>query len=330
VWKSLGVALVLSGSLAGPAGSIDPIQPDGVLVLGVAGHGTESRVVTREWAAVADPSSGTIRKRRLSGGALCHGPVLAVGEGVVFSGHRGRRAVAQALPLTLTGQPRVVGLADTFAPSFSHGRLWLGRWRGRREKARLGLHQVDLNGHVTVSARILGSRWGSLHAALRRGFVLTVRDSLVVWDHWPDRPARAIPGAWFVAAGDSHVAWCRGNCERLHVWSRRGERALPPPAGTRPLGAFGSVSPDDRQLATGVTVDGRTRVAVVDLHSGAWTLVPGSKLGGYNSIAWSPSGRWLYFTDSNEGLRAWHVGAAEAVALAIDPGGTVMSIATTP
>ena len=75
----------------------------GALVMGVAGHSDRSRTVTREWAAVADPRTGSIRKRRLSGGTLCHGPVLA----------RRRRMIAS---LTLMMRARTVD----------------ARWRARR------------------------------------------------------------------------------------------------------------------------------------------------------------------------------------------------------
>ncbi|MBA3261604.1 MAG: PD40 domain-containing protein [Thermoleophilaceae bacterium] len=298
-------------------------ERDGMLVLAVAGH-------SREWAAVADPHSGVTRKRRLPGGTLCHGPLLAVGGQVVFSGYRGRLGVARVLPLTLRGPARSLGEADTFAPSPAADHLWLGRWRGRRQGARLGLHQVDLEGRVSVSARILGARWGSLHAALRRGFVLTIRGSLVVWDNFLDAPSLTVRGGWFVAASETRVAWCGENCRRFRVWSRQGERTLSPPTGVRPLGSVGTFSPDGRQLATGATVRGRTRMAVVDLRSGVWTLVPGGRLGGYNAIAWSPSGNWLYFTDSDERVRAWRLGAPSTVAVPIRPGGTVISIATAP
>ena len=305
--------------------------PDGLLVLGVAGHSDHSRAVTREWAAVADPRSGSIRKRRLSGGTLCHGPVLAVGDRVVFSGHRGRRSVARALPMSLRGPARSLGAADTFAASHGHDSVWLGRWRGRRSNARLGLHQVDARGRVLVGARILGSRWGLFHAALSRGFVLTIRDSLVIWDHFRDLPVLAIPRAWFLAASATRVAWCPAErCPAIQVWSRRGRRALRAPAGVHPKVSNGSFSPDGRLLATKVTTGGRARVAVVDLRSGAWTLVPGGRLGGYDALAWSPSGRWLLFGAGDEKLRAWRFGAPSAISLPIDPGGTVMSIAAAP
>jgi sugar lactone lactonase YvrE len=100
------------------------------------------------------------------------------------------------------------------------------------------------------------------------------------------------------------------------------------PPGVRPLGDDGAFSPDGARLAVGVLVDDRPGVAVVNLRTWRWTLVRGGRLGGSRAMAWSPSGRWLYFTDSDRGLLAWRPGAAQSVRLPIDAGGTVMSIAT--
>jgi WD40 repeat protein len=221
----------------------------------------------------------------------------------------------------------VVGSADVLAPSPGEPTLWLGRWRRHDRASVLWLREMDSSGKVLVRARALLPRMGLLHAALKRGFVLTSGRWLTVWDHFSDVPRRIARDGWFVAASEARVAWCGGDCGRIQVWSRRGRRTLAPPGGTRPLGSVGAFSPDGRLLATGVTA-GKARLALVDLRSGKWTLVPGGALAGYDAIAWSPSGRWLYFTDSDEGLRAWRLGAPSAVSLPIDPGGTVMSIAT--
>jgi hypothetical protein len=296
--RSLFIALALSGVLAAPTAS--PDRPDGTLVLAVAGHSPGSRVVSREWAGVADPRSGAIRKRLLPGGTLCHGPVLAVGGRVVYSGFDGRRAVARALPLSLRGPARSLGAAQTFAPSPSGDRLVL---------------DPDL------------PRWTTLHAATTAGLVVTRGRWLMLWDARADRVLRRVRDGWFVAAARSRVAWCRGRCRALRVWNTRGERTLAPPAGMRLLSSSGAFSPDGRRLAVGVTVDGRSRLALADARSGRWTLVPDGELGVYHAVAWSPSGRWLYFTDGNEGLRAWRPGAPSATTLPIDAGGTVMSIA---
>jgi WD40 repeat protein len=95
----------------------------------------------------------------------------------------------------------------------------------------------------------------------------------------------------------------------------------------RPLSGDAAFSPDGLRLAVGVSVRGSARVAIVDLQRGRWMLVPGARLGGYRAIAWSPASQWLYFTSVDRTVRGWRFGAARSVALPIEPGGTVMSIA---
>jgi hypothetical protein len=327
----IALALGLAGALAVSAGSggVNPEPSDGTLVLGVAGHDPELDAVTRGWIVAADPVTGDSRRRAIPASTLCGGPVLAVDGHAVFRGHRGRRAVARVLPLTLAGPARVLGESDTVTPLDGTGMLWLGRWRRSGKTTRLGLRQVSLDGEVLVRGRILTSRWSALHAALGRFFVVGTGRRLIVWDHFLDAPRRTIRDGWFLGAGASRFAWCRGRCSKLHVWSRRGERAFEPPPGVRILGPAGAFSPDGLRLATGVTVHGRRRVAVLELATGRFTIVPGSRLAGYLAIAWSPSGRWLYFTGEERRLLGFRHGALRAEPLPIEPGGTVMSIAST-
>jgi hypothetical protein len=323
------LALLPVGVSAAPAGSgaVDPPdQPDGALVLGVAGYSPEVDAVTREWAVVADPRTGRTRRRRLAGGTLCHGPLLAVGDQVVFSAYRGRQAVARALPISLSGPTRSLGCADTFAPSAVPGRLWLGRWSDR--PVRVSLREVDPVGSGTARVSALLPRFFQLHAATADGFLATEGRWLTLRRPGHDRPELRVRDAWFSAAGASSFAWCSGRCRAFWLWSRAGERPLRPPPGLRLTSPVAAFSPDERWLAAGVTVRGRKRVAVVDVRAGRWTLVPDSRLGGYEAMAWSPSGRWLYFTAGDRRLSGWRLGAQHAVPLSIHPGGTVMSIAT--
>jgi hypothetical protein len=183
---------------------------------------------------------------------------------------------------------------------------------------------------MTARTRDLMPRFGMIYAEAAGGFVGSSGRWLTLRRPGNDRPELRVRDAWLIAAGGSRVTWCRGDCDALHVWGPGRRQILRPPAGVRLQGREGAFSPTQEQLATAVTVDGRSRAAVVDMRSGSWTLVPGGRLGGYEALAWSPSGRWLYFTDSNKGLRAWRVGAARAVSLPVKAGGTVMSIATAP
>ena len=296
-------------------------------MLGVAGHDERLGAVTREWAAVAHPRTGAIRKRRLAGGALCHGPVLAVGDRVVFSGRLGRHAVARSLPPSLNGPAQLVGRADVFTASPGEPSLWLGRWRGRPGGSVLLLDEVRPSGNRLVRARALLPREGMLHGALQRAFVVTSGRWLMVWDLFRDVPVRIGRDGWFVASAESRFAWCRGPCRALDIWRSRGQRTLALPPGARWLGSEGTFSPDGLELALPISVGDRAMLAVANLRTRRWTLAP-VDLGGYRTAAWSPSGRWLYFTAGDRELRAWQVGSASAVPLSLEPGGTVMSIAT--
>jgi hypothetical protein len=334
----LTLALAVAGASAGPAGSgaVDGHdQPDGVLVLGVAGYDGEVDAVIREWALTANPRTGRTRRRRLLGGTLCHGPLLAVGDHVIFGAYRGRRAIARALPLSMTGPSRTFGRADTFAPSDEPDRLWLGRWdpsggrkvRWSNRPVPVSLREVDAVGRETARASALLPRFSQLHASTADGFVSTEGRWLTLRGPGRDRPLLRLRDAWFSAAGASSFAWCSGRCRAFWVTNRAGKRRLRPPADLRLARPEAALSPDERWLAAGVDVRGRRRVAVVHVHSDRWTLVPESRLGGYQVMAWSPSGRWLYFTVGNRRLYGWRLGAQNAVPLPVRPGGTVMSIA---
>lgn len=335
----VALALAAAGGSAAPAGSgaLDPPdQPDGTLVLGVVGYDREVDAVTREWALMANPRTGKGRRRRLAGGTLCHGPLLAVDDHVIFSAYRGRRAVARALPVSLGGPTRSLGLADTFGPSAAPGRLWLARWSRRRGRVRrwsnrpvpVSLREVDPVGRETARVSALLPRFAQLHAATAGGFLATEGRWLTLRLPGRERPALRAREAWFAAAGASSFAWCGARCRAFWVANRAGRRRLRPPPGLRLTGQEAAFSPDERRLAAGVTVRGHKRVAVVDVRNGRWTLVPESRLGGYEVMAWSPSGRWLYFTAGGRRLFGWRLGARLAVPLPVRPGGTVMSIAT--
>ena len=116
-------------------------------------------------------------------------------------------------------------------------------------------------------------------------------------------------------------------CVAAGVRGSDGALPLDPPAGVHALlGTPAAFSPDGRRLALPVRAGGRDQVAVVDLARGRWT-VGGARLTGYRAMAWSPSGRWLYFTGARHRVLGWSPGSAPR-RLPIRPGGTVLSIAT--
>ena len=306
-----------------PARNASDTGPDGLLVLAV---------LTPERAMVADPRTGATSERRLPGGTFCHGPLLAVGDRVVVSGTQGRRPTARSLPLAMRGRGRSLGPAATFTASRTEGRVWLGHWRQPQvwsdtDRARGSFREVDATGRPVAHTTLRVHTWGSLEAVLDDGFLFADGSGLSLRS--PGTAPRRFRRAWLVAAGGSRFAWCQSGCRRLRIWSRDAERTLDPPAGVRlSPGRPAAFSPAGDRLAAPVRTRDRDRdrVAIIDLASGAWRLVPG-RLAGYRAVAWSPSGRWLYFTGPRDRVLAWSGG--RPVRLPIDTGGAVMSIATT-
>lgn len=85
-------------------------------------------------------------------------------------------------------------------------------------------------------------------------------------------------------------------------------------------------SPDGRRLGLAVGTSSGVRAAIADLAAGSWEIVRGARVVGYNSIAWSPFGRWLVFTAGNRRLMAQP--RRGHVELPVRVPGTIMSLAT--
>lgn len=322
----LAVFFALAAGLTAPSAASGP---DGLLILGVAA-GRDGRTVTRELAVVADPRTGRRWAHRLAGGTLCHGPLLAGGDGVVFSGLRGRLPVARTLPLDLRGPPRSLGRADVLARVGSTGRLLIGRAEFSRRQTVLGpLRELSRSPVASVRSRIVLPRWSSLEAGVDGDLLVTTNRLLALWDRKAGRPRLSLRGATLLAAGERRFAWCKGGCARVRVWTPKGALTVSPPAGARPVRwVSGTFSPDDRTLALALRTGSVIRAAAIDLATGRWSVIRGARLGGYQAMAWSPSGEWLVFTASERRLMAWHSGVQHPLELPTRPGGTVMSVAT--
>ena len=302
----------LVAALPPPAGPADaPVRdpgPDGRLVLAVLGP---------ERAMVADPRSGETTARELPGGTLCHGPLVAAGGRVAYIGSRHGRFTALSAPLGRPGRARSLGHTDVLMASSTPGLLWLGRTSPLAgHRSRLSLREVDAGGRVVARARHVLPGRGTLGGSPDDG-LLIARDWRMV-----------LHRLHLIGAAGPRFAWCERGCRRVRAWTERGEHTLDPPAGLRPEpAARPAFSPDGERLALPVTTPAGARVAVVDLEAGRWRIVPGARIDGYMAAAWSPSGRWLYFTGRGNRLLASRAGVVRPVRLPVRTGGAVMSIA---
>jgi hypothetical protein len=283
-------------------------RPDGLLVIAA---------LSPERAIVADPLTGRTRERVFPGGTLCHGELLAVGDRFLFMGMRGGELVPRTAPLAAPERARTLAAAGTVTPAVTQGHLWLGKRRGTS----LELREVDLQGVEHARTTLPFGRWGGILAHVGQEFLTRDANGLVLGDE-------RFPGAFLVAAQGNRFAWCDDPCPRVGLWHNGDRSELTPPAGvlvqvSRPA-AF---SPDGSRLALSVTVRGRPRYAVVELASGAWSIVPDARPGDYAALAWSPSGAWLY-VNSGDRIAASRAGRERVTPLPIRTRDTVMSIAT--
>jgi hypothetical protein len=239
-----------------PLGTARESGPDGVLVIAA---------LSPERVLVADPGTGRRRERELPGGTLCHGPLLAIGDRVVYVGSRGGRAVALSAPLGRLGRARSLGPAQLIVPSADTGRLWLGRWTDADHIAgRLMLREVDAGGHVTATAGRRLPRWAWLTAATTGGFLFADDSGLVRRTSRLDRPRVLVRGGWLVAAAADRLA--SGDYAAL-AWSPSGRWLYLGGRGDRVLASRGGTE-------RAVRLPIRTRGTVMSIASSANT--PGS------------------------------------------------------
>jgi hypothetical protein len=205
---TLTIAVALLSVAPAGGGGMTPSAPDVRLVLSVVNPGSRHQ----EMVVVGDARGGPVHSRRLPGGTLCHGPLLTVGERVVYLASRGGELRPVSLGLDLRGRPRPFVRAEQFGA--------------------------------------------------------------------PDR--RGVP------------------------------------------------APDGHRLARPMSRGGHRLIALVDRSSGQQRVLPGTRLGLYQALAWSPSGRWVIYADERERLRAHRISDGIDIGLPLRPRGNVMSLAAVP
>jgi hypothetical protein len=268
---------------------------------------------------VVDLASGAVRTRKiteLSAGDPPDAIAVVGGRLVVYGGVQ-----TYALRLDLRGPAQSLGESSFFLPSAATGRVWLALLDPRSPdtvRALRGVREVTVGGRVTVASSARPPRWPV--AALGTGLVLQSAKGLELWDPVTGRILRTLPGMFPVASRGSLLVSCGPGCPVLHATdTRSGAHAqLRPGRGFHFEETYdGAFSPDGSQVAVpAITNDGRRRVALVDVRSGATRLIDGASLGVNQQIAWSGSG-WLYFYAGAGRLAAYHEGLVKAFALPI-------------
>ncbi len=277
---------------------------------------------------MVDVASGHLTTRRLEGGTLCHGLLMAAGDRAVWLSPAGRQQRAEARTLDLRGPARVLGRADMVLPA-GEERLWLARLRYGR-----AIRVVDVRLVTTSGVTVMRSRHrapvGYVQGATARALVV-VRDGRG-WE-WEPRTGRVrrAPWTWLVAVHGRRSAWCTEGCQRVRLVGPGRDRRSGAVHGWT-LDPRGSYSADGRLLALGATslveVAGEgMRIALVDTRTGATRVVPEAVLSSPTAFDWSPSGEWLYFAAPGRRVRAYRPADGRLVTLPRRLPGDILSLA---
>jgi hypothetical protein len=305
----IGLLLVVGAvslALAAPlAGQVEPSpQPTGRLVFLLDGNRFLS----------VDVATGRRTVRKIRGLAGCAPQLYSTGGHVVFSGVRKRRTVVLSMPASLNQPPRVLGEAHAFVPSATEGRVWLAGVDCDR-RGMVGVREMSVDGGVTFrSERRVPGRW--LVGAVRKGLVLHGKRPLV-WDPRSGRRSAIALKAVVTTRGEL-MAGClkRASCRPLTILDASTSRLVTarPPARQR-LDLAAQFSPDTTHLVAPALEGQCWSIALVDTHTGATGIVPGSSTGErYPYQTWSSSG-WLIFRSSGGRMMAYLPGEPQPVAL---------------
>ena len=297
----------------------------------VTGCGGQERAAVTEPASVSARPAGTIvfasdgnrltaidvatgrrSSRRIRAVPACGALLLVTGGHIVFTGVVKGLTTAFAVPLTLDRPPKRLGAGHLFVPSATDGRVWIAGTDCDRP-AMVGVREVAVDGRVTAeSDRRVPGTW--VDGAVPGGLIVHRDRTASVWDPRTGAERRLGLDAALGTHG-SLVAGCAEDCNQVAIVDTAGGRRVTPRAsGRHHLDPGGAFSPDGSLLATGAVADRRWSVALVDVGSGAPTIVPGSDTGrNYPELGWASSG-WLFFRDGRR-IKAYRPGLPRAATL---------------
>src|SRR5919106_562750 len=228
-----------------------------------------------------------------------------------------------------------------FIPSAHENRVWVGFLdpeSPETERALRALREVTADGEVTVpDVRPPGGAWPEL--ALDAGLLFYAEHSeeghlIEVWDPEAQRVVDRFSDAEIGNLGPAHgdvLASCLEPCDELRLTDVTEDtaRSMPAPSGLVFDVWEAEFSPGGELIAVPAHTrgdgDGDRQLALVDIAAGAATIIEGSTVpDGYNLVAWSASGQYVFLT-GEEAFRdrvivGYRLGDASAERLAVDVG----------
>ena len=288
----------------------DPLRPNAwsFPALGVA-TGTTLYLSSDGRLSVVDVDAGkgaTVLLPELTGGDPPY-RLLGRSDKIVFYGRAGDDTGIYVLDPDDLDSRTLIGVASLFLPSANEDRVWLvdGAFRPTQT-----VREVALDGKVTVAA----TRTPNLPvlAAVSGGLVLGGQDGLVVWDPTTGRSSRITSGqTTLVGARSDQVAVCTDTCTTLVITDLPTGRSTSVPAPPGFQFTPGVYSPSGNQLAfPALAEDGSLYLGIVDPKTGAVVVAPTTISGPFQSIVWSPSGRWVFFAQADGHYGFYGVDAA--------------------
>jgi hypothetical protein len=265
---------------------------------------------------VVDLDTGDVVRRGIDGqrpGASEH-RLTRVGNSLVVGWGRIHAVSIETLDSVMLGE------ATVFVPAVEPDTVWLVDYPGGRiGQGTPTFRHIRLNGDEISSAEGVPPEQGFAVRGVPGGLVLEGDLGLTLW--YPSGEVAPIPGTSRAFVGDTsgdQIAWCEAGCAELRIGEIGGaDISIPAPAETSNFDARSArFSPDGRLLAA-IVGDAATAgtgshgsLVMVDVVTGAATLITERLLPRPSYIAWSQDGRHLFFSSNSYGepetLLGWY------------------------
>lgn len=272
---------------------------------------------------VVDLNAGEVRRAPVppaGAGDLPFRLVLTGGK-LVYWGAAG----ALALDAELRGAPQPLGKGAYFVPAASQGHIWLAMLDPTTPQSMRSLRavrEVAVDGRVTVPTISLPRRrWSGLLGAVKDGLVLQQRRRISVWDPRREKVIRRLRADNLIDTHGNLLAWADVRAQRVHIT----DVGTGADTTVHSSGSFtyddvnGAFSPNGSRLALPVRIgNNRWGLVVIATSTGVARLIEHAKQADVPDVAWSASGRWLFFVGHQQGrIQAYQPGSRRAITVSV-------------